>query len=259
MRILISNDDGIMAKGIVALAEALLPLGRVSVAAPNRERSACSHSLTLEHPLRATAVHFPVPVHDAWAISGTPSDCVKLAIGQLLREPPDVVVSGINKGANLSVDVFYSGTAAAAMEGAFAGFPSFAFSLASYDPASDFTCAAKWAAASLKHIMERGPEKNIMYNINMPSLPERDVKGVRITRMGHVRYRESFECRRDPNGKPYYWLCGDPEILDQSPECDIVAVREGYVSITPIRAEMTDFGLFQKMSESGFVNGIQRP
>jgi len=259
MHILISNDDGIMAKGIVALAEALLPLGHVSVAAPNRERSACSHSLTLEHPLRATPVHFPVPVHNAWAISGTPSDCVKLAVGQLLKESPDVVVSGINKGANMSVDVFYSGTAAAAMEGAFAGFPAFAFSLASYDPNSDFTGAARWARECLKQIMASGPEKGIMYNINVPALPERDIKGLRITRMGHVRYRESFECRRDPNGKPYYWLSGDPEILDQSPECDIVAVREGYVSLTPIRAEMTDFALFERMAGSGFVGGFQRP
>ncbi|HOY68644.1 MAG TPA: 5'/3'-nucleotidase SurE [Candidatus Ozemobacteraceae bacterium] len=259
MRILISNDDGIMARGLVALAEALLPLGHIIVVAPNRERSACSHSLTLEQPLRATQVHFPVPVHEAWAVSGTPSDCVKLAIGQLLREPPDIVVSGINKGANMSVDVFYSGTAAAAIEGAFAGFPAFAFSLASYDPAADFSAAARWAKACLTHVMDRGPEKNIMYNINIPALPDPEIKGVRVTRMGHVRYRESYECRRDPIGRPYYWLNGDPEILDQSPECDVVAVREGFVSLTPIRAELTDFETFGNMVETAFVGGFRRP
>jgi len=259
MRILISNDDGIFAKGIITLAEALLSLGKVWVAAPNRERSGASHSLTIECPLRAVPVSFPIAVESAYAVSGTPSDCVKLAICKLLPDLPDVVVTGINRGANMCVDVFYSGTIAAAFEGAFRGIPAIAFSLADYGIDADFSGTAHWVKTCVEEVMKRGPMKGVIYNINFPALPPEKVKGIRITRLGNVQYRDSYEKRVDPGGKPYYWLTGELEILDKGSDCDILAVRDGYISLTPIRAELTDFQAFKHMNDNGFADTLFQP
>lgn len=246
MKILLSNDDGIHARGIVALAEALLPYGEVTVIAPNRERSACSHSLTLEHPLRTGPVDFPVPVSRALAVNGTPADCVKLGLSKLLESPPDFVISGINKGANLTVDVFYSGTVAAAFEGVFSGIPAIAFSLDSFAPDADYRPAQTWVRRVLDRILAEGPARGFVYNVNIPALPESDIKGVKVTRLGKVRYRDSYELRHDPVGRPYYWLSGEPVILDQDPDADINAVRAGYVSVTPLAGERTDVAVLRK-------------
>ncbi len=240
MKILLSNDDGIHARGIVALAEALLAYGEVTVVAPNRERSACSHSLTLEHPLRTGHVDFPVPVFRALSVNGTPADCVKLGLSKLLESPPDLVVSGINKGANLTVDVFYSGTVAAAFEGVFSGIPAVAFSLDSFAPDADYGPARSWVRRVLDRILTEGPARGFVYNVNIPDLPETEIKGLKFTRLGKVRYRDSYELRHDPVGRPYYWLSGEPVILDQDPDADIVAVRDGFVSVTPLAGERTD-------------------
>ncbi|NLI78170.1 MAG: 5'/3'-nucleotidase SurE [Candidatus Riflebacteria bacterium] len=246
MKFLVSNDDGIQARGIAALARALLPYGEVTVVAPNRERSACSHSLTLEHPLRTAPVDFPVPVHRALSVNGTPADCVKLGLAKLMETPPDLVVAGINKGANTTVDVFYSGTVAAAFEGVFNDVPAIAFSLASFDHDADYSLAQTWVARTLDRILQDGPAKGFVYNVNIPYLPDSGIRGIRLTRLGNVRYRDSYELRHDPVGRPYYWLTGEPEILDQDPACDIVALREGFVSMTPIRAELTDASVLER-------------
>jgi 5'-nucleotidase len=238
---LVSNDDGIFAPGLETLVKALLTLGRVTIAAPNRERSAASHSLTLEHPIRAKKVPYPLPVQNAYAVSGTPSDCVKLALSHLLPEPPTFVISGMNSGANMCVDVFYSGTVAAACEGIFLGLPAVAFSLASRDPDADFNAACPWIEASMREILRCPPPPGTMFNVNIPGLETSQIKGWRVTRLGKVRYNDTYELRHDPGGKPYYWLKGSLEVLDADPETDIITVREGFVSITPLRPEMTDF------------------
>jgi 5'-nucleotidase len=250
MHILISNDDGIFAEGIETLARALLPLGTITVVAPNRERSAASHSLTLEHPLRARKTAFPVPVHSAFSITGTPSDCVKLAISQLLPTPPDLVVTGINCGANLSVDVFYSGTVAAAFEGIFNHIPAIAFSLATRDPNAGFAHSADLVKTFVEWALQNPAPTGVLYNVNIPAIEPDARKGWRLTKLGSVRYRDSYALRQDPHNRPYYWLTGKPEILDHSPDADIVAVRDGYVSVTPIRAELTDFGALQSLQNS---------
>ncbi|HNV70785.1 MAG TPA: 5'/3'-nucleotidase SurE [Candidatus Ozemobacteraceae bacterium] len=248
MRILVSNDDGIQARGIIALAEALVPLGEVIVVAPNAERSAASHALTLEHPLRAKPAVFPVAgVTKAYAVNGTPADCVKLALSSLLDEPPDLVATGINRGANLAVDVFYSGTVAGAFEGLFRKLPSIAFSLASYEETADLSGARHFIRPIVEKLMQMKSRSSVLYNVNFPALPPDQIRGIRGTRLGQVSYSENYDRRSDPAGRPYFWLKGELSIVDPSPDTDVVAVRDGYVSISPFRAELTDFEALESL------------
>ncbi|MBI3039757.1 5'/3'-nucleotidase SurE [bacterium] len=251
MRILVSNDDGIFSKGILALAEVMSAFGEVFVVAPDQERSASSHSLTLKNPLRAKMVDFPYPVQMAYAVDGTPSDCVKLALSTLFPERPDLVVTGINRGSNLGVDVFYSGTVASAMEAIFEGIPSFAFSLASPSFRADLNPSKIWIKKCIEWALARPALFGVLLNINFPFLPLNEIKGLRLTRLGSVRYQGSYEQRFDPSGHPYFWLKGIVEVLDHSQENDIVAVNDGYVSMTPLRAEMTDFHAIETLKQDG--------
>lgn len=249
MRILICNDDGINAPGITALASELCSLGSVTVVAPDSERSAASNSLTLAQPLRAREVSFPAPVEKAFAVSGTPTDCAKIGLSTLLAEKPDLVVSGINAGPNMCVDVFYSGTVAAAFEGAFRGILSVSVSLDSYSPRAGYTVAARWALRCIKMLIDKKVEPALVYNINVPSLAKDEIKGVKLTRTGKIDYREKYDHRSDPQGRSYYWLKGSPEIVDNSPECDIVAVKAGFVSITPLKPDLTDMVAYKALAE----------
>ncbi|MEW6708925.1 MAG: 5'/3'-nucleotidase SurE [Candidatus Riflebacteria bacterium] len=250
MQILLCNDDGIHSAGLASLAAELIKMGDVYVAAPDTERSAASSALTLATPLRARKVDFPVKVKSAWAISGTPADCAKIALANLMEHRPDLVVSGINRGPNLSVDIFYSGTVGAAFEGAFKGIRSFALSLDSFDPDACYETAASWGGRCIRKLIELDADCGRVYNINIPDLGPEKIKGVKITRAGNVDYREKYDHRVDPYGRSYYWIKGSPEIIDKNPECDIVAVRDGYVSITPLKPDLTDFCLFEKLEKS---------
>ncbi|OGK04975.1 MAG: 5'/3'-nucleotidase SurE [Candidatus Riflebacteria bacterium GWC2_50_8] len=241
MRILVCNDDGINAPGLLALAHELCSFGQVTIAAPDVERSAASNSLTLAHPLRVREVSFPAPVERAYAISGTPADCAKIALSTLLPEKPDLVVSGINCGPNMCVDIFYSGTVAAAFEGAFRGILSVSVSLDTYSSQDDFSVAACWALRCIRLLVDKKVEPARVYNVNVPCIAETEIKGIKVTRTGKIDYREEYDHRRDPYGRSYYWIKGNPEIVDNSPECDIVAVKAGYVSLTPLQPDMTDF------------------
>lgn len=249
MQILLCNDDGISATGIIALAKLLVEMGDVYVAAPDTERSAASNALTLAHPLRARQIDFPVPVKSAWAISGTPADCAKIALANLVPAKPDLVISGINRGPNLSVDIFYSGTVAAAFEGAFKGIKSFAVSLDNFNADACYEAAADWGVRCIKKLLDAPIESGRVYNINVPGIAPDQIKGVKITRAGLVDYREIYDHRLDPYGRSYYWIKGNPEIIDPSPECDIVAVKAGFVSITPLKTDLTDFDLFARLRD----------
>lgn len=261
MNLLISNDDGIFAKGIRILANTLAEAGhQVRVVCPDRERSATGHGLTLHKPIRADQVDGVFhPTVEAWACSGTPSDCVKLALGALFEDPPDVVLSGINHGANLGTDVLYSGTVSAAMEGVIEGVPSIALSLTSFT-SGNFQPAAQFAVSLLDTLGQFPLARPMLLNVNVPATdPE---GGAVLTRQGVRRYIDLFEKRIDPRGKTYYWLAGEvsesvgqeedsyhrlteqlqrlPEFLDlQKAPTDVEAIKAGRISVTPLQYNLT--------------------
>lgn len=240
MRILVSNDDGIVAPGIQALALALATEHEVTVVAPDRERSATGHALTLHKPLRVDKVALGGKIKVSYAVNGTPSDCVKLAQGTLMPEGIDAVFSGINRGPNLGTDVIYSGTVSAALEGTILGIPSVAISLASfsdlgYDKAAEF---ALELARQLEKPGHRLPHKCLL-NVNYPAIEADDVAGVRITRLGERRYNDLFEVRTDPRGKTYYWLAGEVIEAEEAADTDVTAIRDNCISVTPIHYDMT--------------------
>lgn len=240
MLILISNDDGINAPGINALRVAMESLGDVYVVAPDRPRSATGLGITIHKPLRVEEVQYPGSSSKGFAVNGTPSDCVKLAVQALLPEKPDIVVSGINLGPNLGTDVLYSGTVSAALEGVINEVPSVAVSLASWD-SLDFSYAAQFMARLIKVVLERGLPEETLLNVNIPvTEPNNPLQKVNITTLGKRRYQNIFQKRFDPRGKSYYWMGG--EVLDIKAESgtDIAAVKNGEISVTPLLFDVTD-------------------
>ena len=239
MRILISNDDGIYSGGIRALTEGLVQSYEVYVVAPDRERSATGHSLTLHRPLRLDEVNHLNGVKAAYATDGTPSDCVKIAIGAILKEPPDIVLSGINHGPNMGSDVLYSGTVSAAMEGAIYDIPSIAISIADHKP-QDFSSAVTFISKLLEKIkLIKFPSRTLL-NINIPALPLSEIAGIEVTKLGVRPYNDYFEKRVDPRGKTYYWLAGEAIEENELPGTDVFAVRNNQISITPVTIHMTN-------------------
>jgi 5'-nucleotidase len=249
MRLLISNDDGIFAQGIRTLANTLAQGGHeVTVVCPDRERSATGHGLTMHDPIRAEEVGAIFdPKIRAWSCSGTPSDCVKLALGALLPQPPDFVLSGINHGANLGTDVLYSGTVSAAMEGVIEGIPSMAMSLTSFT-SKEFQPAADFALKLLNQFATRPMGEPLLLNINIPAVSADRIAGVKVTRQGLRRYFDTFQTRIDPRGKTYYWLSGEvlqdleqPAYLNLPPEIetDVQAIKENYITIVPLHFNLT--------------------
>ena len=248
MRILLSNDDGIHARGLRMLVESVGSLGEVVVVAPDRERSATGHSITVHRPLRAKKIGIPGFAVQSWAVDGTPADCVKLAIEDLLVDPPDLVISGINLGPNLGTDVLYSGTVSAAMEGAINGFPAVAVSLASYCY-QDFTPSGGFIRKLVPLLREAGLPRNMLLNINIPGTEQ--PRGVKITRLGNRRYVNIFEKRTDPRGRIYYWMAGEPLEAEEDKEdgcgTDVDAVKNNYISITPLQLDLTDYATIPKL------------
>lgn len=234
MRILVSNDDGVHAEGIRALSEALAACGEVIVVAPDRNRSGASHSLTLEVPLRVTRIA-ETGYH---AVKGTPTDCVHLAVNELVRPEPDMVVAGINHGANLGDDVIYSGTVAAATEGRHLGFPSLAISLVGK---THFATAAHYAAQLVRGMMVHPLPADQILNVNVPDLPLDQIKGIRVTRLGNRHRAESVICSEDPRGQPIYWIGPPGSQQDAGDGTDFAAIEQGYVSITPLTIDMTAY------------------
>lgn len=234
--ILVSNDDGIRSDGIVALAEALRALGTVYVVAPDRERSGAGHSLTLTQPLRVEKIGTR-----AYAVDGTPTDCVNLAVNGILRNKKiHLLVSGINKGANMGDDITYSGTVSAAMEGTLLGIPSIAVSLASRNHFR-FDAAAEFSVNVARKVLRQKLPKDTLLNVNLPNVPMDEIQGVRITRQGKRIYGEAIVEKRDPRGRKYYWIGGDSLASQDIPGSDLVAVAQNYISITPIHLDLTNY------------------
>jgi 5'-nucleotidase len=244
MRVLVSNDDGVDAPGIKVLAQQLAVVGEVIVVAPDRDRSGASNSLTLDAPIRVTRLE-----DGRYRVMGTPTDCVHLALAGLLDKEPDIVVSGINNSANLGDDVIYSGTVSAAMEGRFLGLPAIAVSLASVDHRGEhFATAAQAALAIMQRLLVDPLPADTILNVNVPDRPWSEIRGFAVTRLGK-RHR-SAPCIKeiDPRGRPIWWIGPPGEAEDAGPGTDFHAVREGYISITPIQVDLTRFQALEKVS-----------
>lgn len=250
MKILISNDDGIVALGIRVLANTMAKEGHeVTVVAPDVERSATGHGITMHQPIRAEKMEgIFEPQVKAYACSGTPSDCVKLALDALLEDKPDFVLSGINQGANLATDILYSGTVSAAMEGTIEGITSIALSLNSFIN-KEFQPSANFAVKLINQLKENPLPKPTLLNVNIPAIPETEITGVKITCQGIRHYMDIFEKRVDPRGKSYYWLSGTVEEDLQQPQLmnlpsdvstDVFGNQENYITITPLQYNLTD-------------------
>ena len=241
MIILITNDDGIFAPALQRMRQDLAPLGRVIVVAPDRDQSATSHSLTLHRPFR---------IHrhgdDIYSVDGTPTDCVVTAFYGLLDQRPDLVISGINHGPNMGEDVFYSGTVAAAIEGTLQGAVAIAASLVTRE-LTDFAEPSRFVARLAATVVERGLPKRQLLNVNLPHRPWAEVRGVQITRLGSRVYRDTLVRKTDPRGRDYYWIGGQDPVWEGRSGTDFQAVHEGWISVTPMRLDLTDDGAITEM------------
>ena len=243
MRILVSNDDGYLARGLRTLAEKLNGLGELTIVAPERNQSGASNSLTLETPLR---VEQPQP--GLYYVNGTPSDCVHIAVTGLLEQEPDMVVSGVNHGANLGDDVLYSGTVAAATEGRFLGLPAIAVSLV-LEGRQHFDTAAQVARRLIDHMIEHPLPADTIFNVNVPDLPLDEIRGYEITRLGFRHKSEPVIRATDPKGRPIYWIGPSGEGQDAGPGTDFHAIANGKVSITPLKVDLTDHKSLPPMAD----------
>ena len=251
VNLLITNDDGIYAEGIQLLSQVLFESGRYSltIIAPDHERSAVGHAITMHRPLRVEQAHFlHNPALTGWAVNGTPSDCVKIAVEALLEEKPDLIISGINRGSNLGTDVLYSGTVSAAVEGIILGIPAVAVSLTEGGKSEDFIFAAEFVRELIPRLVAEGLPDGTLLNINVPP-GSTAIKGASVTRLGTRRYRNSFDRRTDPRGMIYYWLAGDLVEGDEAENSDVRAVRDGYISITPVHFDLTNDAIIPELKK----------
>jgi 5'-nucleotidase len=244
--ILVTNDDGVMAPGIMNLVEAVKDLGKIVVVAPDKPQSGMGHAITIGHPLRLQKVNVFGDI-EAYSCTGTPVDCVKLAVDKVLHRKPDLCISGINHGANHSINVIYSGTMSAAVEAAIESIPSAGFSLLDYSIEADFTGSRKYARMIVKKLLEGKLEKHTVLNINIPPLPVSHLKGLKICRQAYAKYEEDFMERQDPHGRMYYWLTGEFVNFDKGTDTDVWALANGYVSVVPVQFDLTHYELKTKL------------
>lgn len=237
--ILITNDDGVTAPGIRNLVEAVKDLGQVLVVAPDKPQSGMGHAITIGHPLRMNKVNIFEDI-EAWQVSGTPVDCVKLAVDKLLHRKPDICLSGINHGANHSINVIYSGTMSAAMEASIESIPSIGFSLLDYSMEADFGTARMVVREIVEKTLAQKPDGHFLLNVNIPSVPYELLKGIKVCRQANAKYREEFDERYDPHGKKYYWLTGEFINMDPGEDTDVWALENNYVSMVPVSIDFTD-------------------
>ncbi len=246
--ILVTNDDGITSPGIRNLVEAVKDLGHVVVVAPDSPQSGMGHAVTIGYPLRLRKVEVLEGV-ECWQTSGTPVDCVKLARDQVLHRKPDICVSGINHGANHSINVIYSGTMSAAMEAAIEGIPSVGFSLLDFNFDADFSVAREVAHSITKKLMQQAMPPNTLLNVNIPKLSKAEFKGIKFCRQANAKWQEEFDHRVDPRGEDYYWMVGKFVNMDQGAGTDVEALKEGYASVVPVKFDLTDYEMKQRLEQ----------
>lgn len=244
--ILITNDDGVTAPGIRNLVEAVKDLGKIVVVAPDKPQSGMGHAITIGFPLRLQKVHLMDDV-ETWQCSGTPVDCVKLAVDKILHRKPDLCLSGINHGANHSINVIYSGTMSAAIEASIESIPSVGFSLLNYSMEADFSGAKKYARLIVEQLLKRKQDKHLCLNVNFPSIDESLIKGVKVCRQAYAKYVEDFNERKDPSGKNYYWLTGEFKNFDKGKDTDVWALEHNFVSVVPVQFDLTNYKLKKQL------------
>jgi 5'-nucleotidase len=247
--ILITNDDGVAAPGILNLVEAVKDLGKIVVVAPDKPQSGMGHAITIGVPLR---LH-PVTIFDgieAWQCSGTPVDCVKLAVDKILHRKPDLCLSGINHGSNHSINVIYSGTMSAAVEAAIESIPSVGFSLMDYSVDADFTGARKYARIIVEYLLKNSLDKHLVLNVNIPAVASELIAGMKICRQAYAKYEEDFLERNDPSGKKYYWLTGKFVNFDKGKDTDVWALEHNFVSVVPVQFDLTNYVLKSKLEKT---------
>jgi 5'-nucleotidase len=246
--ILVTNDDGIFAPGITALAKIASKFGDIVVVAPDKPQSGMGHAITINSTIRIQKSHYHKALME-YSCSGTPVDCVKMAVNHILKKRPDLVISGINHGSNSSINVIYSGTMSAAIEGALEGTPSIGFSLCDYSIEADFTQAETFIAKIIEQTLKNGMPKGVCLNVNIPKLKTEDIKGIKVVRQAKANWVERFDERKDPYGRDYYWLTGEfvnfePESLDT----DEWALSNGYISVVPTQADLTAHSVLKEFN-----------
>lgn len=240
--ILITNDDGITAPGIRNLIEAVKDLGKIIVVAPDKPQSGMGHAITIGQPLRMHKVDLFEGI-EAWQTTGTPVDCVKLAVDKIIHRKPDLCLSGINHGANHSINVIYSGTMSAAMEASIESIPSIGFSLLDYSVEADFTASRHYVHKIVSAVINKKMDKHLLLNVNIPSAPLELIKGIKVCKQAYAKYKEEFDERKDPHGKNYYWLTGEFINFDKSKDTDVWALKNKYVSVVPVQFDLTNYTL----------------
>lgn len=246
--ILITNDDGITAPGIKNLIEAVKDLGKVVVVAPDKPQSGMGHAITIGVPLRLHKVNLFEGI-EAYQCSGTPVDCVKVAVDKVLHHKPDICLSGINHGANHSINVIYSGTMSAAVEAAIESIPSVGFSLLDYSLEADFTASRKYAKMIVQQMLNTKLDKHCVLNVNIPIAKPDEIKGIKICRQAYAKYEEDFVEREDPHGRKYYWLTGEFVNFDEGDDTDVWALANKYVSVVPVQFDLTHYKLKQQLEK----------
>ncbi len=236
--ILITNDDSVKAPGIRALISYIRPFGRVVVVAPDRPQSGTAHAVTIAHPLRLELVTKETD-YEEYSCNGTPADCVKLAFKIVMRRRPDFLFSGINHGTNASINIIYSGTMAAVLEGALAGVPSVGFSLDNYSLKADFGPSAKFVKTIASSVITDGLPNGVCLNVNIPDVPENEIKGIKVCRQAEGTWEEDFDEREDPHGSKYYWMKGVYAMIGNGQDTDQWAVENNYVAVVPVHFDLT--------------------
>jgi len=247
--ILITNDDSITAPGIKALVEAVKDLGKVVVVAPDKPQSGMGHAITIGQPLRLNKVQMFEGV-EAYQCSGTPVDCVKLAVDKVLHRKPDICLSGINHGANHSINVIYSGTMSAALEASIESIPSIGFSLLDYSLEADFSGAQHYARLLVQQLLGKRLNKHLCLNVNIPAVPLKMLKGMKVCRQAYAKYEEKFDERKDPHNRQYYWLTGEFVNFDKGRDTDVYALKNNYISIVPVQFDLTHYALKDILTKS---------
>ena len=253
MRILLTNDDGINADGLYELYKVLSRKFDITVCAPEVERSAVGHAITLRSPLRVKKINKHKKFF-GYAVDGTPADCVKIAVRCILKNKPNLVISGINHGPNLGSDIMYSGTVSAATEGTILGIPSVAVSLATYEN-HNFSFAAGFTARLIARLKKLRLPDGVLLNVNIPNVPKSKIRGITVTKQGRSLYLEEFVKRTDPRGRDYYWLTGKAKWLKKSPDCDIKAIESEFISITPLQLDLTNYEFLEKLKDFNLKKG----